>query len=37
VHADIKPRNIVRINGHFKLIDFDAAVKVTNDTDSNQD
>jgi serine/threonine protein kinase len=28
VHADFKPRNIVRINGDYKLIDFDAAVKV---------
>ena len=28
VHADFKPRNIVRIGGHYKLIDFDAAVKV---------
>ncbi len=28
VHADFKPRNIVRIYGGYKLIDFDAAVKV---------
>ena len=28
VHADFKPRNIVRIDGDYKLIDFDAAVKV---------
>jgi hypothetical protein len=28
VHADFKPRNIVRINGDCKLIDFDAAAKV---------
>ncbi len=28
VHADFKPRNIIRIGGDYKLIDFDAAVKV---------
>jgi serine/threonine protein kinase len=28
VHADFKPRNIVRIGGDWKLIDFDAAVQV---------
>jgi serine/threonine protein kinase len=28
VHGDFKPRNIVRIHGCWKLIDFDAAVKV---------
>ncbi len=28
VHADFKPRNIVRIGLDYKLIDFDAAVKV---------
>jgi hypothetical protein len=26
VHGDFKPRNVVRINGHLKLIDFDASV-----------
>ncbi len=29
MHADIKPRNIVRILGRYKLIDFDAAVTVS--------
>jgi thiamine kinase-like enzyme len=29
VHADCKPRNIVRIQGAWKLIDFDATVQVT--------
>jgi serine/threonine protein kinase len=28
VHADFKPRNVVRFSGEYKLIDFDAAVKV---------
>jgi serine/threonine protein kinase len=28
VHGDVKPRNIVRINCNFKLIDFDASVPV---------
>jgi RIO-like serine/threonine protein kinase len=28
VHGDFKPRNVVRINGDWKLIDFDAAVQV---------
>jgi serine/threonine protein kinase len=28
VHADFKPRNIVRIGGDWKLIDFDAAMQV---------
>ena len=28
VHGDFKPRNIVRIHGDWKLIDFDASVRV---------
>jgi serine/threonine protein kinase len=28
VHGDFKPRNIVRMHGVFKLIDFDASVRV---------
>jgi serine/threonine protein kinase len=28
VHGDFKPRNIVRIHGDWKLIDFDASVQV---------
>jgi serine/threonine protein kinase len=28
VHADFKPRNIVRMHSEWKLIDFDAAVQV---------
>jgi serine/threonine protein kinase len=29
VHGDFKPRNIVRIHGDWKLIDFDASVQVS--------
>jgi serine/threonine protein kinase len=29
VHADLKPLNIVRIGGYWKLIDLDAAVQVS--------
>jgi serine/threonine protein kinase/uncharacterized small protein (DUF1192 family) len=28
VHGDVKPRNIVRVDSHYKLIDMDAAVHV---------
>lgn len=28
VHGDIKPRNVVRVGGLYKLIDFDAAVRA---------
>ena len=28
VHGDVKPRNIMRVGAHFKLIDFDAAVPL---------
>jgi serine/threonine protein kinase len=28
VHADLKPRNIVRMHSEWKLIDFDATVQV---------
>jgi hypothetical protein len=28
LHGDIKPRNVVRVGAHFKLIDMDAAVTI---------
>ncbi len=28
MHGDVKPRNIIRVGAHFKLIDFDAAVAL---------
>eukprot|EP01041_Mallomonas_annulata_P014422 gene14422-biopygen7352 len=28
IHGDVKPLNIMRINGHFKLIDLDATVSI---------
>ena len=28
IHADIKPLNIVRVGGEFKLIDLDATCRI---------
>jgi RIO-like serine/threonine protein kinase len=35
VHGDFKPRNIVRVDGDWRLIDFDASVQVAHTNCTN--